>query len=248
MMESQGFKRFPAIRCWISHILEGKYINAERFLYTIFGKVKRVRFSATIIEKREILTNPLSSEDSFIDEDEASNIRIEFDLDDGTGLIRAIIWQADIEKFKEFERGMIVDIVGLVRYWNERLSISPEIIREIKNPNLILLRSIDIIKKIKSGAIEDIPEKNGEEINLNDFSDGIDVDSLFEGDITEELDELKEKIFILIEDSSLDGNGISFKDIKLKLKISEDKLKRYIRDLEMESRIYQSDDNIYQSY
>lgn len=248
MMESQGFKRFPAIRCWIKHLSEGRYINEERTLHTIFGKVKRVRFIASIIDKRELISNQTSSEDSIIDEDEANNKRIEFDLDDGTGLIRAIIWQADIEKYKEFKKGMVVDLVGLVRYWNNYLSISPEIIKRVDNPNLILLRSIEIIKKIKFGAIQDIPQESEEEISLDDFSENIDVNSLFEDDLIEKIDEFKETIYTLIEDASLDGSGISFKDIKLKIKISEDRLKSYIRDLEIESRIYQSDENVYQSY
>jgi hypothetical protein len=247
-MESRVFKRFPAIRCFIKHIKESRYINEDRTFYTIFGKVKRVRLIATIIDKREIITDQISNEDSYIDEDQSSNKRIEFDLEDGTGKIRAIIWQADIEKYREFKKGIVVDIVGLLRYWNDYISISPEILKIVDNPNLILLREIDVIKKIKAGAIEDIPQESAEEIRLDDFSESIDVNSLFEEDLIEDFDELKEKIYTLIEDASFDGSGISFKDIKLKLNVSEDKLKSYIRDLEMESRIYQSDENIYQSY
>jgi hypothetical protein len=248
MIESRRYKRYPAIRCWIKHVQEGKYNSEERVLYTIFGKMKRVRFIASIIEKREIIKNATADEDSLLDEDDSSNIRIEFDLDDGTGIIRAIIWQADIEKYIEFQKGMIVDVVGLLRYWNDYISVSPEIINKVDNPNLILLRRIEVIKKLKSGTLVTIPEVFDDEISLDDFSEDINVDSLFEDDTSEEFDEIKEKIYSLIENSSLDGSGISFRDLLLKLKISEEKLKRYIRDLEMESRIYQSDENIYQSY
>ncbi|MFX1588842.1 MAG: OB-fold nucleic acid binding domain-containing protein [Promethearchaeota archaeon] len=247
-MEPRVFKRFPAIRCFIKHLKESRYINEDRTFYTIFGKVKRVRFIATVIDKREIISEQVSNEDDFIDEDQNPNKRIEFDLDDGTGSIRAIIWQADIEKYEEFKKGVIVDIVGLLRYWKDYISISPEIMKKVNNPNLILLREIDVIRKIKNGAIEEIPQESAGEIRLDDFSESVDVDSLFEEDAIEEFDELKEKVYTLIEDASLDGSGISFKDIKLKLKVSDNNLKRHIRDLVMESRIYQSDEKVYQSY
>ena len=51
MTEKQIFKRYPAIRCWIKHILEGFYDENERILYSIFGKLKRIRMVTTIINK-----------------------------------------------------------------------------------------------------------------------------------------------------------------------------------------------------
>ena len=80
------------------------------------------------------------------------------------------------------------------------------------------------------------------------ISEEIDVDVLFSEEKSEVTDEFKEKIYTLIEEYSLEGNGISFKELKMNLKLSENKLRTFIRDLEMESRIYQSEENIYQSY
>ena len=69
MSDVKSYKRSPAIRCWIHHILEGKYSEEIRSLYTIFGEIKRIRIVATIIRKREIMMNQVAGEDGFIDDE-----------------------------------------------------------------------------------------------------------------------------------------------------------------------------------
>ncbi|MHA2088918.1 MAG: hypothetical protein ACW972_11615, partial [Promethearchaeota archaeon] len=56
MSERTSFKRFPAISCWIKHITESKYDEKKNIFHTIFGNVKRVRLTGTIIEKTEEIT------------------------------------------------------------------------------------------------------------------------------------------------------------------------------------------------
>jgi len=229
MSETQRFERFPAIRLWIKNILQGSYSNEDNSFFTIFGKTKRVRIVATIVEKREILNPQISSNEMTIDED--SNIRLEFDLDDGTGLIRAILWRVNPDLYKDFKKGTIVDVVGLLRRWKEYTSLSAE-----------------IMKKIKSGEIYQIPTNSKEGSEKGEFSSEIDIDDLFEGDQSYENDDIKEKVFILIENQSKDGAGINFKKLLKMLNISEEDLRNYLKDLEMESKIYQSEENIYQSF
>lgn len=238
MSETQDYKRFPAVQCWIKHILEGKFSESEKILYTIFGKVKRVRIVATIIEKRELINNQL-------DDDDDSNIRIEFDLDDGTGIIRAVIWGANPDHYSKYVKGDIVNFVGLIRQWKDFISLSPEIIKKIEDPNYILLKNAEIIKKIKLGEVQEIPEGI---IDSDDMSSEIDINELFEEDNSFDPDDPKEIIYLIVEKHSADGNGISFNKLKEKVNLSDDKIRNYIRDLEMESRIYQSEKNIYQTY
>jgi RPA family protein len=250
MSEAQDFKRFPAIRCWIKHILDGKYSAEDKVLYTIFGKVKRIRIVATIIEKREILNIQGDNDSSFLEEKNPSNLRIEFDLDDGTGLIRAILWSVSPEQYENFDKGNIVDIVGLIRHWKGYISISPEIIKMIEDPNFILLRNAEILKRIKAGDIQVIPEieKESEDFLIDEISDEIDIKDIFEENNARESDDPKEKVYSLIEERSLNGSGISLQELKKILGISEGELKSYVRDLEMESRIYQSEENVFQTY
>ncbi|MFW9898187.1 MAG: OB-fold nucleic acid binding domain-containing protein [Candidatus Thorarchaeota archaeon] len=248
MNEIQSFKRFPAIRCWIKNIMEGKYSIEKKSLYTIFGDVKRVRIVATVIDKREIISPQSNDDDFLLEEGDHSNLRIEFDLDDGTGLIRAILWRANPDQFKNYIKGDIIDIIGLIRKWREYISISPEIIKKIKDPNFILLRDAEIIKKISSGEIQDIPEDLDKEFDIDKISSENDINDLFEGKNSLKSDNLKSKIYSIVEKNSIEGHGISFKEIKEIVQISEDKLRKYIRDLEMESRIYPSEKDIYQTY
>ena len=248
MTEIQSFKRFPAIRCWIKNIMEGKYSIEKKSLYTIFGDVKRVRIVATVIDKREIISPQSTDDDFLLEEGERSNLRIEFDLDDGTGLIRAILWRANPDQFKNYIKGDIIDVIGLIRKWREDIQISPEIIKKIKDPNFILLRDAEIIRKISSGEIQEIPEDSDKECDIDNISSEINIDELFEGENSLKIDDLKGEIYSIVEKHSIEGNGISFKEIKEIVQISEDNLRKYIRDLEMESRIYPSEKDIYQTY
>lgn len=242
----KSYKRFPAIRCWIKHLLEGNYSTEDKNLFTIFGEVKRVSVMATIVDKREKINTQAADSEDFLDEDEGNNVRLEFDLDDGTGLIRAILWSVNPEEYETFIEGNIIDMVGLIRYWNSYVSISPEIIRKIEEPNSILLRDAEIIKKIKSGNIQEIPVLNNSGTSIDEIPDEFDINELLEEKENVEINDTKEKLYLIIEENSKDG--ISFKELKQKLTIPEEELKNHIRDLEMESRIYQSEENVYQTY
>ena len=163
-------------------------------------------------------------------------------------MIRAILWRVNPDLYKDFKKGNIVDVVGLLRRWKEYTSLSPEIIRKIKEPNFILLRNAEIIKKIKAGEIYQIPTHSKEGSEKGEFSNEIDIDDLFEGDQEYENDEIKGKVYNLIEHQSKDGEGISFKKLLKMLNIPEEDLRKFLKDLEMESKIYQSEANIYQSF
>ncbi|TFF98261.1 MAG: hypothetical protein EU547_02060 [Promethearchaeota archaeon] len=240
MNETNTYKRYPAVRCWIHHILSGNYSEEDKSLYTIFGSLKRVRIIATIIDKREILnTESLEGQDS-------SEARVEFDLDDGTGLIRATLWRVNPEEYERFSKGDLVDVIGLIRSWKDFISISPEIIRKVQNPNKKLLRDAEIIKRIKSGDIQEIPEIENRDMNFNEMGDEIDIDTLFDEEITESTS-IKEEILGIIEKYSEDQEGISFDVLLEILNIGEDDLKIYLKELEKNNKIFHNKD-IYQSY
>jgi hypothetical protein len=226
---------FPAIRCMIKHILESKFSESEFMLYTIFGKTKNVYLVGTVINKRE----------EIYQKDGEDKQRIVFEIDDGTGIINAIIWNGKFGKYKNIKRGDIIELHGSIpRRWNIFNSLSIDFLRRVENPNLELLRCAEIIKKIKLGDIKEIPDLSEESIGIDEI--------YLEDTISEENqiknDEMKEMIFKLIERYSENGTGLSTKKLLTKIKIHENELRNFLRDLEMESRIYQSDDDIYQSY
>lgn len=249
MNEIQKYKRYPAINCWINHILEGHYSNDERIIYSIFGKMKRVRVIATIIDKRETIITSSDDDETMIEEDDNSNLRIDIDLDDSTGKIRGSLWRVDPEKYFDFMKGDIVDVVGLIGSYNEFKNLKIEILKKVEEPNLILLRKAEIIQLIKTGELHDIPESSSDG-NISTDSE-IDIDSLFENEENQESGDTKDEIFSIIKKSTSEGTGISFEEIKKLLEISDSQLKSHIRDLEMESRIYKSEEeeeNVYHTY
>ncbi|MFX1238540.1 MAG: OB-fold nucleic acid binding domain-containing protein [Promethearchaeota archaeon] len=240
-MDSQSYRRWSATQCWISHILEGKYSEENKTLFTIFGETKRVRLAATIVRKTEKIITPVSNDENEIQDEIDHNIRMEFELDDGSGVIRAVIWNANPEDYNIFKEGDLVDIVGVIQYWNGYSYIRPEIMKKVKDPNLLLLRNAEILKKIKSGDITEIPEIDEYYDNVDD----IDVEQLFVDEKSFDANDTKNLVYNLIEEHE---EGISFKDLNAKLKIPINELKNILRDLEMESMIYQSDEDLYQSY
>ncbi|MFX1337594.1 MAG: hypothetical protein ACFFDK_03205 [Promethearchaeota archaeon] len=248
MNETQSFKRFPAVCCWIKHLLEGQYLSNDNSYLTLFGKIKRVRIIATITEKRELIST--QDVDSTISSDEETDLKVnlEFKLDDGTGLIRAILFQITPDQYSDFIKGDIVDIIGRIGEWNGFPQIYPEIIKKVREPDLILLRNAEIIKEIKFGELEQIPAIIKEEYEIDLSSDEIDINELFENEKTSESDEVKERIYSIIKKYTKEGKGISFEELKNTLELSEEDFKNYLTDLEMESKIYQSEEGVYQSY
>jgi RPA family protein len=217
MSKSQGLKRYPAIRCWINHVIEGKYLPEERILETVFGKVKRVRMLATILNKKEHIFT-----DSF--DENQNNINLKFTLDDGTGIINAYVKEWDKEQFKNVSKGDLVDIVGIITFKDDFISISPtEIIKRIEKPDLKLLRDAEIIEKLKldKDMRISIPKKSIRKI------------------------ELKEQIYGTIEEYS---EGISFNDLKVRFNVKDDELRKILKDLEIDLRIYSSEEDVYQCF
>jgi len=248
MNEIIRFKRNPAVQCWIKHLLEGQYDENEKFFYTIFGHVKRIRLIATIIEKRENLIES-NEVDMGIEEKIDSNIRLDFDLDDSTGMIRAIIKNVNPDKFKTFNKGDIVEVSGRVSKFKDFISIWIEIVRKVEEPNLILLRNAEIIHRITHGEVQEIPELSNVTNNIDEFSDEIDVTTLFESENDSgKHDTIKEKIYLIVEEYSASGNGINFEKLQQEVGISDNDLKLYLNDLILESRIYESDNDNFEAF
>ena len=255
MSETRTFEFSPAIRCWVKHLTEGRFNAKEKSLFTIFGALKRIRLVATITNKEEFVSTKQNDINSPTEEI-STNIR--FELDDGTGIISAVKWDVNSEKYKDLNVGDMVDILGNVGYYNEKVQVNTiRVIKKITNPNYILLREAEIVKKIKFGKTQEIPkiEEGGSDIDEDSFfdnlSEDIDIDQLFgesKPSKSSKVDTTKEEIFTIIYEYSQDGNGISLEELQARLKIPENKLRTYINDLVMESRIYPTEENIYQSY
>ena len=58
----------------------------------------------------------------------------------------------------------------------------------------------------------------------------------------------KEQVYSVIKLHSTKGNGINFEKLRKEIKIPDIELRSYINDLILESRIYESDKDIFESY
>ena len=92
----RSYEYTPPIRCWIKHLLEGRYNATKNSLFTIFGTLKRVRIVATITNREEFMSKRSTDIDSPTEE---VNTNLRFELDDGTGIISAVKWDVDVENY-----------------------------------------------------------------------------------------------------------------------------------------------------
>ncbi len=248
MSGSSRFKRNPAIHCWIKHLDESSYSEDEKVFYSIFGKLKRIRIITTIMKKIEKLVEPGEEMVEFAEKDNA-NVRVSFDLDDGTGLIRGLIDSSDPENFKEFTKGDVVDVVGTVSQRDGNKTLWIEIMKKINEPNFILLRNAEIINRIKKGDIQKIPIISDVNTQAKEIPRELEVRELFEDELNSpKEDNFKDRVFNVIKTHTDGGTGISFAQLSKESKLPDTELRTYINDLLLESRIYKSDEDNFEAF
>ncbi|MEM4326276.1 MAG: OB-fold nucleic acid binding domain-containing protein [Candidatus Pacearchaeota archaeon] len=133
---SEQFKRHVAYKLRIGDILIGTpVIDGERFSFLELGdkKVVRVNLIGNIIDKYESVGNT----------DGEGKKYLFLSLDDGSGQIRLKLFGEDCEKFKHIVQGQTVVVIGNLKYWNNEIYITPEIIREV-DVKYLLLRKLEI--------------------------------------------------------------------------------------------------------
>jgi hypothetical protein len=161
----------------------------------------------------------------------------------------------NVENYGSLNIGASVDVLGRVGFYSEKVQINNiTFIKLIENPNYVLLREAEVIKKIKAGNLHEIPGETDtsseleEDSFFDDISSDIKVENLFSETESPRVDKAKEEVFSIIFEYSQDGNGISLEELQQRTNLSENKLRTFINDLVMESRIYPTEENIYQSY
>lgn len=146
-MADNKFKRHIAYKVRVNDLETGKPVmDGERFSFIELGdkKISRVNLAGNIVEKYE---------------SEGETKYVFFTFDDGSGQIQLRVFGDDLEKFKGVEQGQTVVVIGLLRQWNDKLYITPEIIKE-KEPKYLLLRKLEIEKQREK---ESDPIERGQE-------------------------------------------------------------------------------------
>lgn len=131
---AEQFKRNVAYKLRIGDILIGKPItDGERFSFLELGerKIIRVNIIGNIVDKYE---------------SEGERKYVFFTLDDGSGQIKLKCFGDDANKFKSVMQGQTVLVIGNLRFFNNEVYISPEIIKE-QDTKYLLVRKLEIEKE-----------------------------------------------------------------------------------------------------
>jgi RPA family protein len=134
------FKRNIAYKFRIGDLLLGKpIVEGNRFNFLELGdrKIVRVNVVGNIVDKYE---------------SEGDKNYIFFTLDDGSGQIKLKSFGDSADKFRNVSQGQTVLIIGVLRYFNNEVYISPEIIKE-KDPKYLLVRKMEIEKEKSQNAV-----------------------------------------------------------------------------------------------
>ena len=162
-------QRATAFKLRIGDILRGKpAVENERLNFLELGdkQILRVNVAANIIEK-------------FRSEGEKNYASLT--IDDASGQIRIKIFGDDVEKYKGINQGDTVIVVGLLKFYNNEVYISPDFIK-IQDPRYLLVRKLELEKDksipVKKEEILVVKDQLIEMIKNAEDNGGIDIDKL----------------------------------------------------------------------
>ncbi len=129
--------RMPALKVTIADIVSGRWMKMEgmqaSYVETAAGqRISRARILSTIVSK-------FTSEDGSF---------TSITLDDGTETIRGKVFQGSLLLAKA-QQGDIVDAIGKVKEYNGEIYLNMESAYRISDPNLELLRRLELLSRPK---------------------------------------------------------------------------------------------------
>jgi len=157
-MVDEQFKRNIAYKFRIGDLLLGKpHTDAEKFLFLELGdkRIVRVNIIGNIVDKYD---NSGEKKYSFIT------------VDDGSGQIKLKSFGDDVQKLENLSQGQTVVIIGVLRYFNNEVYISPEIVK-LTEPAYLLVRKFELEGDRKA------PVTNGDREQIKAIRDQI-LDSI----------------------------------------------------------------------
>ncbi len=168
-MPEQEFKRYVAYKMLISDILAGRIVfDADRFKFLEFRnkQIIRVNVIANITDK-------------YIQDDEKKFASLT--LDDGSGQIKLKAFGEDIDKFKNYTQGDTVQVIGLLRTWNDEIYITPEIIKKREPPYLLLRKletDLEKPKILERSELSQLREQILDSVKKAEESGGIEIETM----------------------------------------------------------------------
>jgi len=140
---AETMQRQTAHKLRIGDLLKGKPIienensESQRFRFLELGdrQIFRINIVANIVEKYESGGA-----------DEGRKKFLSFTIDDASGQIKLKVFGEETARFEKIVQGNTVITIGTVRFYNNELYISPEIIKTI-DPRYLLVRKLELDKE-----------------------------------------------------------------------------------------------------
>lgn len=171
-MSDQQFKRNIAFKLRVGDVLAGKpMFDGEKFLFVELGarNISRVNLVGNIVDRYD---------------SEGERRFSVLTLDDGSGQLKLRVFSDDVDKFKDFNQGQTVLVIGVLRYFNNEIYAIPEIIKEM-DPRYLLVRKLELEKERSTAAqpvdkseIIAVKDRILGAIKNSEDEGGIDVDKL----------------------------------------------------------------------
>lgn len=141
-------QRQTAYRIWLADLIKGEFIKSSgefqpNFVLTRNLNISRVNIVGAIVFK---------------------NIQGGFgslSIDDGSAIIQVRAWKEGAKALEGFDVGSLVNLVGKVKNFNNKIYLVPEFLRRIENPAWFKLRKIELRRLF--GEVERIESKNEDE-------------------------------------------------------------------------------------
>ncbi len=141
-MSDDQYKRKIAHKLRIGDLLVGKpIVMGDKFNFLELGdkQISRVNLIGNIIDR--------------FDSENPEKKYTFLTLDDASGQISLKVFGDDSEKFKNITQGQTVLVIGMLRYWNNQIYITPEIIKE-QDPRYLVVRKLEIEKEKNKEAAD----------------------------------------------------------------------------------------------
>jgi DNA polymerase III alpha subunit len=184
------YKRNIAFKLRIGDIQRGKPIlEAERLRYLELNnkQIIRVNLIANIIDK-------------YVQEGEKKFASLT--LDDASGQIKIKTFGDDIEKFSPLNQGDTILVIGMLRYWNNEVYITPEIIKN-KDPSFLLVRKLEVESEMPKNppkeTLIELKDKIIDMVKEAEKDGGLDIEKLIL-ELKEHPDVINQEIKKLLED------------------------------------------------
>jgi RPA family protein len=164
------FKRNIAFKYRIGTLMNGKPMLDEN------ERLKCLEINNKEVVRTNIIANVT---DKYIQEGEKKFASIT--LDDATGQIKVKTFGDDIEKFTSLNQGDTILLIGLLRYWNNEVYLTPEIIKK-KDPTFLLVRKLELEseepKSLPKEQLHALKDKMLSMIKEQDSNGGVEIESM----------------------------------------------------------------------